>query len=819
MTPSSFRPLRFILGLALLVGAALAACNLPAAAPRPTATPTPTPLPQAKVTFTVTAPQAAGAVELVLLDEVTGLNLNPEIHPMQAVGKGRYQVSVEVPVAAVLKYRYHRRDGQRVAAEALLDGALVRYRLLRVDGAMAVHDTIGRWNDTFYQGGTGRIAGKITDPTGQPVPDILVAVAGAQTLTHADGTFLLENLPTGVHNLVAYALDGRYRPFQHLAEIADQATTLAPITLTPRPLVAVTFDVAAPADEAPAGAAVRLAGNLLPLGNTFSDLGGSLSVLATRCPTLARQPDGHYRLTLQLPAGAYLRYKYTLGDGFWNAEHDPAGHFVVRTLRVPDHAITVHDTVATWRAGQAAAVWFEVETPANTPPADLVDLQLNPALWTPPLPMWPLGQGRWGYLLLSPTDLTQGVRFRFCRAEQCAAGSQAENADKGFLLAPAAQNHGPRVVKQAVTWRWWQGGTTGAPATPPRIAPRDGAAWGGVALMPAYRPSWPPYTGRTMAEIRKMSANVVVLTPTWTASLANPPLWAPRLGQDPLTSETIAAARQAQGQGLQVMLFPTLRFPQGRAGWWAAARHDFPWWVTWYERYRDFARHAATLAAASQAKALILGGAWVQPAILGNPLPDGQAAGTPADASQRWREIIAAAREIYPGPIYWALPETALDRPPDFLDAVDGLYILWAPDLGPNPQQWPQRTAQILDQSLEPLQQRLHKPVLLAVRYPAAQGARGGCLPGGKGCLPPEALFPTQPAALARAVDLGNQSTAYAALLQAVGQRRWINGLISADFYPPTSMEDPSASVHGKPVSGLLTQWFETLQQAPAAQP
>ena len=66
---------------------------------------------------------------------------------------------------------------------------------------------------------------------------------------------------------------------------------------------------------------IRLAGNLYQLGDTFGDLQGGLSTVATRMPVLAPLPDGRYSITLALPAGADIRYKYTLGDGFWNAEH------------------------------------------------------------------------------------------------------------------------------------------------------------------------------------------------------------------------------------------------------------------------------------------------------------------------------------------------------------------------------------------------------------------------------------------------------------------------------------------------------------------
>ena len=75
---------------------------------------------------------------------------------------------------------------------------------------------------------------------------------------------------------------------------------------------------------------IRFAGSLYPLGNTFATLNGGMSSLAANMPVLNPLPDGRYTLVLDLPVGADIRYKYTLGDGFWNAEHNADGSFRLR---------------------------------------------------------------------------------------------------------------------------------------------------------------------------------------------------------------------------------------------------------------------------------------------------------------------------------------------------------------------------------------------------------------------------------------------------------------------------------------------------------
>ncbi len=779
-------------------------------APAPAATaafPTPTPLPQATVTFRVHVPPTDDQIVLAVLDEVTGLNIAPRRFPMEKVGEGDYQVNVPAARGAVLKYRYERHAANgAVAFETQTNGNVVRYRLLRVDGDMLNADSVARWNDTPYTGETGRIQGVVTDGQGNPVPDVLVTAAGVQTFTLADGAYLLENVPVGEHTLVAYAIDGRYRVFQQRARVAAHATTPANLTLEAAPLAPVQFTVIVPNDTVP-GAPLRLAGNLYSLGNTYADLGGSLSTIANRMPTLTPAGENRYTLTLQLPVGADIHYKYTLGDGFWNAEHDAAGGFVTRELIVPAEGAQITDVVASWRSGGNAPVWFETTVPSDTPAGDTVDLQLNPAVWTPPLPMWPLGDNRWGYLLLSPTNLSGDLAFRFCRGEDCLAARETPAESRTFRFTLEAQE-----FKTETAWQWWHAQAGETPAAAPQIQPRESAAWTGFALMPAYQPAWQPYMGRALAEMRAMHAQWVVLTPTWTTLSASPPVWLPTPGHDPLVADIAEMAATAHADGLNVAIFPRVRFTEGASAWWRNGAHDFAWWVSWFDHYTAFAEHAARVAQTTHAGALILGGAWVQPAMLGNPLPDGAPSGVPADAEQRWRAIIATAREHYHGPIYWAMPVEAFHNPPPFLDAVDGIYVLWSPDLGEAPDQWQAATARLLDDVVKPVAEQYHKMVVLAVAYPSAQGVRGGCVPAATGCLPQEALFPDREDARAHTVDLQAQQTAYAALLAAVGARPWVSGVVSADFYPPMRLQGPSASVHGKPAADLLAQWFQALQ-------
>jgi hypothetical protein len=57
-------------------------------------------------------------------------------------------------------------------------------------------------------------------------------------------------------------------------------------------------------------------------------------------------------------------------------------------------------------------------------------------------------------------------------------------------------------------------------------------------------------------------------------------------------------------------------------------------------------------------------------------------------------------------------------------------------------------------------------------------------------------------------LDLKAQADIYNAVLVAINQRNWVNGIVSRGYYPPTSLQDKSSSIHGKPAADVLWSWF-----------
>jgi hypothetical protein len=816
------RILHVVILLLILPSMIAGGCTLqPPTVATPEVTPTPaaTPQPEAMLTFRVQLgePLPAGdSLFLAVLDEVTGLALNQTTFVMEAEDALHYIVILPFTLGSVVKYRYIRQGGG-MAQEHISDGRPVRYRLFKVDGPALVQDVVSRWTDTTFTGGTGRISGQALDAgDGTPIPNLLIAAGGAQVLTSADGSFLLEGLPAGTHNLVAYSLDGYYRVYQQGASVAAGSATPALLRLSKAPLVKVVFNVSVPPGTINA-VPLRLAGSLQQLGNTYADLSGGVSSLPARMPQLAQAGEGHFSITLDLPVGADVRYKYTLGDGLWNAEHTSSGSFRLRQLIVPEGGITLEEKIESWGGGRSAPITFDVSVPANTPKEDFVSIQFNPGFgWTESIPMWSVGDNRWVYVLYSPLDPLGSVRYRYCRNDLCGSADDPRTAGNQAVPRIANTSLLPETMDDQVdSWVWLE--VLDGPITLPNIEiiSRGAGFITGVEFQPLHHPSWQPRMILAINDLRAMNTGWLFLTPTWTFTRLNPPVLEPVAGSDPLWTDVIDSFQKARSQNLNLAIFPAPRFPTSIEEWWSSASRDFPFWVAWYESYRSFLLHYADLAAQTSAEALVLGGSWLAPALPDGVLADGSPSNPPEDAEDRWRSILVDVRSHYSGRILWALPfPEGVENPPPFLDQVDEVYLLLSAPLGSQAtdEEMASEAGSLLDLVQANIYDAFGKTVVLGVAYPSAAGWQDVCPPSQDAdCFPVNALARPYPDIQEVDLDLYSQVRAYNAILTAANQRDWVTGFVSRGYYPPAVLHDKSASIHGKPARGVLWYWFPRL--------
>lgn len=774
---------------------------------------------QAEVTFISHLPAKLADGQnlyLEILDEVTGLAMNPLRAKMETQDQINYAVKVPFILGSVVKYRYVRDKDPVGMVEYNSLNQQVRYRLYVVEGPGVVHDTVTGWKTSPTASILGRIRGQVANKKdNSPVVNALVEAGGVQTFTASDGSFLLEGLPPGTHNLVVYSLNGAYQPFQQGAVVASESTTPANITLTPSKMVNVTFLVHPPQDNIK-NVPIHLVGNLITLGNTFSDLKGGLSTLASRAPQLAAQPDGTYLLKMKLAAGLDLRYKYSLGDGFWNAEHTANGEMRVRHVIVPDQDMVYEDTIDTWKTNGFAPISFTVNVPADTPSTNIVSIQFNPFGWTEPIPMWATGKNRWSYVLYSPLDAFGNASYRYCRNEQCGSADAADtsgSAAKGIAFTP--KNTEQSFSDTVSTWAWL--GASGGPVTVPGTginARKDFQA--GVELMTGYQPSWQAYMASGFQNIKDIGANTVMLTPTWHATRQAPPVIEQVAGKDPTWFDASQMVSQARQKGLDVTIHPVLLYDEDPSTWWQNGTRDEGWWQTWFARYRTFILYHADLAAQTGAKALVIGDASILLALPGGLLADDSASGAPANAGEQWSQLIKEVRSRFTGKVVWMLPDNGtLPTVPDFIKEIDAIYVpVSAPlvNADQNTQAGVETgLAALLDGDILKAQEKTGLPVLIGLQYPSVSGAATSCANAGSGCLSASALNRPSLARPEGDLSLQEQANIYSAALGIINQRSWVNGVYAVGYNPAVELRDGSLSVRSKPASDVLWYWFPRL--------
>lgn len=803
----------------LLIGLALslAACEgLPfrIVPVTPTVPPPPAPTvppPQTEVTFTVVAPNntpAGAQVAVQLIDDVTGAR---PIVPLGNVGGTVWAGTTPALRGEVLRYRYVRTT-PGFAEELTPLNQPVPYRLFVVsENANAATDIVAAWSDTRWGGGDqGALIGYVRNSnTSQGVAGVLVNAAGQNTLTAHDGYYAIYNVPSGNQRVTILAPDGYLRPTQNMAGVPPSQVVQLDLSSPDPNSVSVTFVMTPPANTDGA-ATPRIIGNLAQLGSTFTLQADGTSIVGARAPTLFPLNDGtgRFAASVRVFEGTVIRYAYTLGDGFWNGELDEAGRRRLRTYVVPFGDSTQYDAVTGWHTGAFPPVVFEVTTPPDTPPGDLVTIQFRTSQWLAPQLMGRLALNRWRFVLYNPLNFTGNVGYRYCRNFACGAADDiatAGAASLGRLFTPTVlpQAH----IERVNAWRWW--GEASAPdvsALPQENIPRPELSLG-VTLAEPWQPAALPLYPETLRGIQASSAASLTILRRSLMRGVSPPL----LADDPALTmpehEVRALAEQARAAGLAVVLHPvTCAYtPYGPCDYF----NDYTPNALWYEAYERHMLTQASLAAAIAADTLVIGDYKLQPTLPGEP-------GAPADAEARWRRLIARIRERYGGRLAFELllGSDVWPNPPPFLGSVNSIRVHWWAPLAGNPTaslaEMTAAAGNLMDTRLRPLEDRFPGKFLhLNIAYYAADGAATQCLrqPDGN-CHPFTDFNPEAPDVGAYGLDLGEQASAYYAVLSAAYQRPWINGVSTFGYNPIVSLRDKSLSVRGKPAEAVLAAWY-----------
>jgi hypothetical protein len=433
--------------------------------------------------------------------------------------------------------------------------------------------------------------------------------------------------------------------------------------------------------------------------------------------------------------------------------------------------------------------------------------------------MWPIGNNRWVYKLYSPLSILGSFGYRYCRAGQCGSADDSASMGDEARGRQVSTSLAPQDIKDTVSsWAWLENTQPGSLVGSP-VTVRQGAFVAGIELQPTQHPNWVTSIPQAMQNIQALGANMVILTPTWTFSKSSPLVLAPIPGKDSFWNDTYRMVTQARALNMGVAISPTPRFETTADNFWASAPRDAGWWQTWFDHYRAFAVNYADLASQSGAQTLILGGDWIEPALPGGTLSDGRtSSGVPSDAETRWISILTEVRSHFRGTILWALPydQEYVDTPLGFLNDIDGIYLLWSLKLSdssnPNKTELANEAGRLMDTNVSPLASLVGKPIVIAVAYPSVDGAANGCIPDREsGCLHWTQFSPPNPDVSSANVNLQLQADMYEAMLSAVNERQWVGGIVSRGYYPPTILQDKSASIHGKPSADVIWYWYPRL--------
>jgi len=597
--------------------------------------------------------------------------------------------------------------------------------------------------------------------------------------------------------------------------VATESSTPAEIRLDEVKMVNITFVVKAPADV-PEGIPMRMVGNTYSLGNTFADLRGGISAIASRAPLLTYLKDRQYAFTIRLPAGLDLRYKFTLGDGFWNAERQSDGKFRIRQLIVPDADKTIEDAIEAFTTPGMGPIQFDVTVAAGIAKNEVVSIQFNPYGWTEPIPMWQLGDGHWIYVLYTPldSDLVGDAEYRYCKNDQCGIADDSATPGQDTTGKPFTPTSQPQKLQDVIReWAWTPENRPTITVTSDTIAPKPAGFTTGVEFLPGYNPSWQAYLGPAFDNIKEMHSDMVILSPTWHFITPNPPILSQVPGLDATWYDLARMGALARDKGLRIAVHPSTAYYQPDKIWWQNATRDANWWQSWFDRYETFVLNHADYANQIGAEALILGDDTISPALPGGKLFDGSPSGVPDNASERWSSMLSKIRSRYNGKIIWRLNyPVEIKNVPDFLTNVDEIYLVMDGKItdadSPTVDTLRGEISNSMNNDISLIHEKFPKPFILGIAYPSVTGAASGCVQSNEICLPMSVFEQSGLDLPSVTQNLAEQADIYNAAFEALNQNNWIQGVVASGYYPAVSLQDKSISVRGKPAADVIWFWF-----------
>lgn len=737
-----------------------------------------------QVTFSVQSPKTSFdsfQLALDILDDLSGYKDNINRYPMQSKGDNRFEVSVLLDKGFDYRYRYVIVDPSEVV-ETQLSGQPVDLRMVIADDELQVNDVISNWSPSEVTGPVGTISGHLKDyKTQKGIPDLLITVAGKHTFTNMSGFFRFENVPEGTHNLVAYAVDGRYAPMQQRANVSANINTRVDTRLIPLEKVKFQFQVK-PSNET-VGVPIRLAGNFVGLGAQYEANFSKSGSIASLMPLLNQVESENYTLDLELYAGSAFRYRYTIGNGYFNAERSETKGLVTRQFIVPKNAATIKDHILTWRADDLSPITVNVDIPIQTPPDELVSIQLLRKEWDQPIPMWHVRDQKWMYLLFS-NGQEQSLELRFCRNDNCELGfdeSSHEQAVKAHFNEVLEINH------QITGWHNW---TSEGKIAEERAVSNAQKGLTGMEFTHVYRPADLPFIKKTISQLKNNGVNWLIFRPAWEVFERNGLPYIQFSEKETMLHRDLAQLIEtARNAGMKVSLFPNITFPMKPGDWWRSASRSEAFWQQWYQQYDLFLNNYAIFAKTNHIDHLIIGEEGVRFSLPGALEAEAGKLGTPDTALETWHTMIDQIRKQFQGKLLWAgtfntMPEKV------FLFQFDGSYVLvnYSADLNDS-----SLLKSAIDSFVNEHDPAHEKLIFVALNLPSLN------IEAMEYTDLMEPIIASASNGNERFLDLNKQSQLYTDFTCGLNDYTWLSGVSSRGFNGTIRLTDISSSIYGKP--------------------
>jgi hypothetical protein len=525
-------------------------------------------------------------------------------------------------------------------------------------------------------------------------------------------------------------------------------------------------------------------------------------------PQLTAGEDGTYTIDLQLYAGLDFRYKFTLGDGYWNAEQDSSGGLRTRQLIVPDQDVTIDQEIVSWRTPNTKPITFKVFIPPETSPKDEKFIQLKQDDWTEPLPLWPLGKGEYLYILFSPLSASEPISYRFCRNGDSQWALNEQDPDIHGEVIPGKSE---QIISITINkWSLYQPlpPTTGTNNIP--LPTTMGSYSRIIELSPEMDPSWQVYAPDSFATLSASGTDTVIFSPLWRV-IKDTPYIQQELGQTPFHTHLSNLLIKAENSGLHQGIYPQIETTISMQNWWSSDNRTNAWWSTFFDSYSEMILAYAKLAQQTNAEMLLLGGKAVLPAFPAGVFPNDTESNVPENFDEKWRDLIFEIKETFTGDLIWVTNlNLEMDPLPDFIDLFDAIYISIDSPLTEPSNATDEAIAAgftgIVDNYLYEVYRSTGKPIILALAYPSVNNTFQGCRLVNEngyndGLFTPEELE-------GHPIDLQAQVLIYQSILPVVASRSWITGTAIRGFEPSVILHDASSSIYGKPASRIIFDWF-----------